>query len=125
MEKSRAAETILTITLGFLVLFLIIYWRSGNEHFWMLYTAGAIGILGLLSKWLRIQIHIFWFWFADKLGYVMSRVVLSIIFVLVVLPFGSVARIFRKDLMFLKGGKESYYIQRKHRYSSEDLENPW
>ena len=125
MDKKRAFETILTISLGFMVIFLVIRWRSGNEHYWLLYTSAAVGVLGLFWKWLRVQIHIFWFWLADKLGYVMSRLVLSVIFFLIVIPFGSLARLFRKDVMYLKRGRESYFRKRKHLFGVEDLENPW
>lgn len=121
MSKSRATETILTISIGFLVLFLL----KSQEHIWMLYTALTIGVLGLFWKWFRIQIHLFWFWLADKLGFVMSRLILSILFVLILIPFALLAGLFRKDSMFMKGGQQSYFKSRSHLYSSEDLENPW
>jgi hypothetical protein len=125
MEKSRATETILTISLGFLGIYLGFYLIKDISHDWMLYVSFSVGFFGLFWKWLRIQIHVFWFWLAEKLGYVMSRVVLSIIFIFFLIPFGLIARIFRKDLMFMKGGKSSYYKKRDHLYSKEDLENPW
>lgn len=125
MDKKRSVETILTITLGFLVIYLIFLWRTGEEHRWMLYVSTSVGILGLAWKWLRYQIHTFWFWLADKLGYVMSRVVLGIIFIFIVIPFASLAKLFRKDLMYLNSGRKSYFRKRAHIFVKEDLENPW
>jgi len=125
MERSRAAETILVISLGFLGLFLIFHFRRETDYFWMLYTSFSLGVLGLASKWLREQIHVFWFWIAEKLGYVTSRIILSIVFFIFLIPFGMLARVFRKDLLFLKKKSGSYYKKRDHIYSFQDLENPW
>lgn len=125
MDKSRSAETILVISLGFLGLFLVFHFRRDTDYFWMLYTAFSIGAVGLASKWLREQIHVFWFWIAEKMGYVMSRLLLSIVFFIFLIPFGFLARLFRKDLMFMKKSARSYYKKRNHLYSFEDLENPW
>ena len=125
MEKNRAPETILTISLGFLGLFLVFMWIKEAAHYWMLYTSFAVGVLGLASRWIRESIHTSWFWLADKMGFVMSRIVLSLVFIFVVLPFGFVAKLFRKDLMFLKKGRRTYYKTRNHGYTIGDLENPW
>lgn len=95
------------------------------ENHWMLYTAIIVGITGLFWKWMRNSTHLLWFKLADMLGFIMSRVILSTIFIVVLIPFGLLARLFRKDLMFMKGGKQSYFISRNHLYTAEDLENPW
>ncbi|MCF8225975.1 MAG: hypothetical protein K9J30_08860 [Bacteroidales bacterium] len=121
MDVKRSFETILTISVGFCVLYLI----TGKEHEWMLYATAGTGIGGLFWKLFRHSVHRFWFWLADQVGFVVSRFLLSIIFILIVIPFGLVSRIFRKDLMFLKGGRNSYYVERDHTYKAADLENPW
>lgn len=121
MNRSRASETVLTITVAFLVLYII----KGKENHWMLYTALIIGALGLFWKWLRIRIHDLWFMLADLLGYVISRLVLGVAFFMIVMPFGFLARLFRKDLMYLKKGRKSYFRKRRHIFTGNDLVNPW
>jgi hypothetical protein len=125
MEKNRATETILTITLGFLAIYLGLYIFKGTSHLWMLYVSFSVAFLGLFWKWLGIQIHEFWFWLAEKIGYVMSRLLLSIIYIVFLIPIGVIAGLFRKDLMLLKRGRSSYFKKRTHTYSASDLENPW
>jgi len=121
MEKSRSTETILTLTLALLILYLL---KSG-EHHWLLLAATGIGVTGLLWKWFRFRIHEAWFWLFDKIGFVVSRLLLGIVFMLVVIPFGLMARIFRKDLMFMKKGGRTYYKPRNHKFAGTDLEDPW
>jgi len=121
MSRNRASETVLTITLGFIVLYLI---RDG-AHPWMLYAALIIGVMGLFWKWMRFRIHDLWFQLTEILGFFISRLVLSLVFFFVVVPFGFLSRLFRKDLMYLKRNKKSYFRQRSHLFSAQDLENPW
>ena len=119
MEKVRQKETILTIAAGFLVLFLIIDSR------WMLYLSLGILIIGVISDTLTFAVHTGWFWIAEKMGYVMSRIILGITFLFVLLPVGTAARFFRKDFMMLRKRKDSYYHTRDHVFSRDDLKDPW
>lgn len=60
------------------------------------------------------------------MGWVMSKVILSIIFYLFLFPIALLARLFGNNPMRLKKSSESsYYVDRNHTYSSGDLENPW
>jgi len=92
---------------------------------WLLLTSFGIGVAGLISRGFRHAAHDAWFWLADKVGWVMSRLVLSIVFIIVVIPFGFLSRVFRKDLMYLKKGRDSYYKRRDHMFTAKDLEDPW
>lgn len=117
----RQFETILTVSLAFVVAYLL----TRGEHTWMLYASLAVGIPGMFSAGFRMALDKIWFWLAEKIGYVVSRVLLSISFFLIVVPFGLLSRLFRKDLMHMKGGKKSYFIERRHQFTLKDLDNPW
>jgi hypothetical protein len=119
MEKSRAKETILVITVGFIILFFIF------DKIWLLYISLGIGVAGLISVKLSEWIHHAWFWLAEKLGWFLSRVILSLIYFLVLLPVGYLAKLFRKDFMFLKKRTDSYYIERNKVYEAKDFNDPW
>lgn len=126
MEK-KVKETIITISLGLLVIFVIVNRDKfiDTDREWLLFTAMGISLIGISWSWLSKVIHKGWFMLADKMGYVMSRLILSIVFIALVIPFGLISRIFRKDLMFMKGSGSSCYIDRKHQYVAEDFKNPW
>lgn len=121
MDRNRSAETILTLSLALLV----IYFLQDGELHWLLLTSLGIGVAGLISSGFRHMVHDAWFWLADKVGWVMSRIVLSVVFICVVIPFGFLAKLFRKDIMYMKKGRDTYYKRRNHTFAAKDLEDPW
>jgi hypothetical protein len=69
-----------------------------------------------------------WFGLAHVLGAVMSRVLLSLVFGLVVTPIGLLRRAFGMDTMRLrafKAGDESVMTVRNHTFTAGDLEKPY
>lgn len=119
MKIAREKETIITIMVGCMIFFIIFSFPL----FWM--TALAIGIAGIASDKLTNWIHRGWFLLADILGFIMSKIILGILFIAVLLPVALMAKIFRKDIMMLKRNYPSYYVDRNYVYESKDLENPW
>lgn len=121
MDRNRSGETILTLT----VVLILVYVIREMQDDWMIYTALVFGGMGVLWKWFRYQVHVFWFWLAEKLGFVVSRIILSVVFMLILVPFGLLSRLFRKDLLLMKRGGTSYFRTRNHRYKKEDMVDPW
>lgn len=104
---------------GLLVLYTIF------SHHWMWMVALGIGAAALLSGGMMRLIHTSWFWIAEKIGYVMSRVILGTLFLIVLLPIAFVAKFFRPDFMLLKTNYSSFFVNRLHVYHREDFEKPW
>lgn len=90
----------------------------------------AIGALVLAMSWVRVfhPFAILWFGLAKLLGSVVSRVLLSLVFLVLVTPVGLVRRALGKDSLQLRGfrsGSGSVMHARHHEYSSADLEQPF
>ena len=69
-----------------------------------------------------------WFGLSIALGTVVSKILLSVLFFLVVLPIGLLRRIMGKDSMQMRAWKkssESVFRQRNHQFGPEDLEHPY
>ena len=69
-----------------------------------------------------------WFGFSHILGTIVSKIILSIVFFLIVTPIGLVRRISGADPMrnkLWKKGDDSVLVKRNHRYSSDDLQKPY
>lgn len=69
-----------------------------------------------------------WFGLSHAIGTVVSKVLLSILFFLMVVPVGFIRRVIGKDSMQTRGwkkGKTSVFRVRQHSYSGKDLENPY
>ena len=69
-----------------------------------------------------------WFALSTALGTVVSKIILSILFFVIVMPIGLIRRILGKDSMRLKEWKkssDSVFRQRNHHFEPKDLEHPY
>jgi hypothetical protein len=119
MEKIKQKETILTIVLGLLVIYLV---KKAKILLWIIF---GVGLSGLFSDYLTEKIHWLWMKISHIMGSVMSKVLLSIIFYVFLFPIALLARMSNKNILQLKKSSGSYYAERNHAYKKEDLENIW
>lgn len=113
-------KTILVIVAGLLVF----YWIFGNKY--LLWAASGIGLITLVipitGEWLV------WAWYklALVLGWVNSRILLSVVFFLILTPIALISRLFQKDnLQVKRTDSPSLFHTRDHLYTKDDLSNPW
>ncbi len=69
-----------------------------------------------------------WFSLSEKLGSVVSRVILTLLFFALVLPVGRIRRMLGKDAMQSRGwndGTASVFRERNHHFTAGDLKNPY
>ncbi len=75
----------------------------------------------------------FWFGFSHVLGFFMSKVLLSLIYFIILMPVAIVRRFMGKDSMRLKtwsnpnaeNVKQSAFVVREHKFTPKDLEHPY
>ena len=119
-QRSNPAQTVLTITIGFLVMYLI--WHRQ----WMLSTAVIIGLVGVLSTYLSQKIDWFWMQLTKVLALIMPNVLLTIVFYVFLFPFALLSRIFgAADALRLKNTSESVYRVSEKKYTPQSMEHPW
>lgn len=114
-------KALLVIVTGLVVLGILSKGKPG----WF-YAAGSVGVLSLAIP--AIGDGILWLWFkiAEVLGWINSRILLSLIFFVFLYPISWLMKISSKNMMFLKRVKNnSVYAERNHKYKKEDLENIW
>ena len=95
----------------------LLFW-VGKASFIYFAVPGFLLILcGLIVPQLLKTLNKAWMTLAILMGWVMTRVILTIFFYIVITPVGLVARIARKDFLNLKIDKhqESYWIKRERR----------
>ena len=102
----------------FFIVFLIISFypliNQENIRVWSLIISLIFLILGLLNSNFLRPLNKIWFRFGLLLGKVVSPIIMSIIFFLVVTPIGLLMRLFGKDVLNLKLNKKksSYWIEK-------------
>lgn len=121
MTRQKDLESVLAITVGMAILFLVFRVKI------FLTISVIVGLSGLLSKYLAKKISWLWLKLTEGLGAVMSKIILTVVFAVFLLPLSLLAKIFRKkdDLRLIKSAEQSYYIIRDHEYIAKDLENVW
>jgi len=104
---------ILFIISGFLMYF-------EKEFYDLIAIAASIFIvLGLIIPILLKPIYFIWMTFAAILGWVMTRLILSVVFYLIITPIGLFTRLLGEDFLALKKMKSDSYWN--FRDSSEEL----
>lgn len=86
----------------------------------------GLGFIFLISDYLSKGILWLWWKLAHILGWINTRILLSIVFYVILLPMALLSRIFTRDPLKIKWKKhDSTFIVRDHLYIPADLENPW
>ena len=112
-------ETVLVLVLALLVL----YYLQKKPVFF--FAAVTIGLIGLFMPVLAEKIHWLWMKLAEGLGFVTSKVVLTIIFFVVLVPLSGLSKLFRKPAIKLKGDAASSFKNRNFTYTPKSMEDVW
>lgn len=119
-SKEKNQETILAIVLGLLVIQLF----TGYKNLIII----SVVLLAIPIFSMTVAGWITWAWLklSHVMGYVMSKLILSVIFFLVLFPVSLAFRVFGKSgLQLNKSDNDTYYSQRDHTYVPSDFEDPW
>lgn len=125
MSRSKMHEALLVITTAFLVIYLIGSFRHGEGNPVYLYIASGIGLSGILVPPVGRIIARAWYKLAELLQWIMSKVLMTIIYVFILVPLALLSRISKKDRLRLGRGDDTLWVQRDHRYTGGDLDKLW
>ena len=107
------------ITFGilFFIFFLIIglypLVSVGVVRIWFVILSLVFLIITIIRPNLFMFLNRLWIQFGVFLGKIISPIVMGLVFFFVVTPIGMLVRILKKDVMGLKRGASSYWINRK------------
>ena len=112
------------ITFGilFFILFLIIglypLKSEGLIRIWSVVLSLVFLIITIIRPNLFTFINKLWIQFGILLGKIISPIVMGLVFFFVVTPIGILVRIFKKDVLGLKRGANTYWINREDKLQS-------
>ncbi|MBW2569610.1 MAG: hypothetical protein JRE47_09625 [Deltaproteobacteria bacterium] len=115
------------ITMGVVLILLggLFLWRDKDYYIYPFIIAAAFIILGLAVPGILKPVHKVWMTISIILGWIMTRVILSLLFYLVVTPTRCLARLSGKQFLDLKIDKNvsSYWISKeKQKLNKADYE---
>ncbi len=82
------------------------------------FTVGAyLFVAGMIFPERLKTTYKLWMGFAFALGWIVSRIILTILFIFVMTPIGLIAKLFGKKFLDIerKDGKNSYWIEKEHK----------
>ena len=109
------------ITIGiilFIISGLLMFYDNESHQLIAIIASTFIG-LGLILPTLLKPIYFVWMTFAAIIGWVMTRVILSAVFYLIMTPIGLITKLLGEDFLALKKIKSDSYWN--HRDSSKEL----
>ncbi len=108
------------------LILLIAYFFSPYRYF--LYGTVATLILVMTVPRVFYYPARFWFGFSELLGSVVSKILLSVIFFLIVVPVALTRKLAGKDslgLRFVDRKEESFFHDREKTFQADDFEKPY
>ena len=124
MKNSIKIKSKDNITFGilFFIFFLIVglYPLKSDEaiRVWSVVLSLVLLIITIIKPDLFIFLNKFWIKFGILLGKIISPIVMGLVFFFVVTPIGILVRVLKKDVMGLKRGASSYWINREDKLQS-------
>lgn len=116
------------VTMGIILALLgaIFLWKGRDWYSHLFILSVGFLLFGLVFPILLRPIYKGWMTLSILMGWVMSRVILCILFYLIITPIGFLLRVCGKDILGLKfriGDTDSYWMQkRKTRSQKSDYE---
>ena len=119
MTREKNLETILTISTGLLVFYLI--YRVEE----LVIISVVLGMIGILFNFMGSKISCLWCKIAEVLGFVVQRILLTIVFYLLLFPIARLSKFFTKDPLRLSRNHDTFYSVRNANFSKCDFEKTW
>ena len=122
ISKKQNVDTGLAILLILLIITFV-----GNNLFFVKLMLPVLLITMIYPK-LLYPFAVVWFSLSKILGTLLSKIILSVIFVIMVIPIGFFRKMLGKDNLKLKEFKKdktSVFIDRNYLFSAKDLEKPF
>ena len=96
---------------GFAVLALLLYLLDKPATPYLMIVAAVFALLGVLKPHALAPVERLWMMLAERLGHIMTRVVLFVAFYAMVTPIALLLRLLRKDILSLKykAANQSYW----------------
>ena len=114
------------ITFGiiFLIIAGFLFYKDKESFQIFIYLAVTFSGLGFICPIMLKPIYMIWMTFATILGWIMTRVILSFLFYLIVTPIGLISRLFGKKFLDLKWDKQlsTYWNYRSDKLGKENYE---
>lgn len=118
--KSEPIKTCLTISMGFIVVFLT------TKAQWGLIVALTVGLIGMFSPYLSRKVDYLWMKLTQLLSLIVPNILLGAVFYLFLFPISMLSKLFgKRDPLLLKNNTDSTFTVERKEFSKTSFEKPW
>ena len=125
MNRQKHLETILVLVLALGIFYWFSHEKKPELGKYLLLSALILGLIGVFIPLLADKIHWAWMKLAHVMGWVMSKVILTLVFFVFLVPMALIVRMMGKGNVKLKADGASYYKERNFLYDKDSLEHVW
>ena len=118
-KQLREFGILLGICLPFLLGFVIPFFTGHSLRLWTLWLGLSFLILGVIKPRLLLYPYKSWMYIGNCLGWINSRIILGIVFLLVLLPISLIMKLFGYDPLKIKKVNQNSYREKKMNYISD------
>jgi hypothetical protein len=119
-SKSDPGKTILTISMGFTIVYLTTKWN------WAIAVSLLAGLIGISSTYLSGKVDFLWTKLSEILGLIVPKILLAAVFYLFLFPIAVLSKVFgKKDPLLLKNNCDSLFVTPKKAIDRASFEKPW
>jgi hypothetical protein len=104
---------------------LLVFYYFFRDLTWLVWLALVINLIGAFLPKLAGYLSWAWYKLAEGMGFVMSKVILSLVFFIFLFPLAWLSKLFTRKDFLRKRDSVTTYLDKNHTYSSDDLEKMW
>lgn len=122
ISKKQASDTGMAAVLILMIVGLF----TGNTVYYKISI--AVLVINMVVPMFYYPVAVFWLGFSTMLGTVVSKIILSIVFIVLVIPIGLFRKLLGKDSLQLKDfkkGSESVMKIRNQTFTPTEIEKPY
>ena len=119
MKADTSKSTMLIISMGLLLFYILFYWE------WAIFISFIVGVIGIFSSYLSRKIEWAWMKFAKIFELIVPNVLLSIVFYLLLFPLSILTKLISKDPLMLSNEYSTYFIDIKKEIDKTSFKKLW
>ncbi len=126
IPKKMSQKQLTDAGMALVLILLLVGFLTKNQLFYKL--AIPVLVVNMIFPKIYYPFAILWFGISNLLGAVVSRIILSVVYFIFVVPIGILRRLLGKDNLILhkfKKDKTSVFRSRNIVFSPEDIKNPY
>jgi hypothetical protein len=126
--KSELRKFGITVGCASAIFAALLWWREKSFYIYFLILSPTFILFGIILPLALKPIQKAWMGFSIILGWIVTRIVLFVLFFLVITPISLISRLFGKDFLKIKIDKKSssyWIVKNKSVGKKEDYERPF